>query len=84
MPKTLNDIVQEWKQRALEHPDGWLLKDFIRTAIKEAFEATRVEETKHHLAEANMAQYETDEDKGWNDHAKAVKSAQDKFLGEEK
>ena len=76
MPKTLNDIVQEWKQRALEHPDGWLLKDFIRTAVKEAFEATRVEMT---TKETPADYYD-----GWIDHEEAVKTAQDKFLGEEK
>jgi len=73
MPKTLNDIVQEWKQRALEHPDGWLLKDFIRTAVKEAFEATFPIPVVGWLEPRTTAYI-----------LEQLKTAQDKFLGEEK
>ena len=72
---------------------GKTLKEIIRTAIKECFEAVAVDEKLHYqiLTRENIID-STDgartiddwQKKGWNDHAKAVKSAQDKFLGEEK
>ena len=78
-PKCFEDIEKEIDEKFWRAGSDDLaieIKRFLRTAIRQAFEETRVEDK-----EANL-NLDENEYAGWSDCERAVKSAQDKFMEE--